>query len=87
MHVACRPLNEKWNENDNKLMSRKLQTCKSRINCKTPNSFVDFTKIHRKGDVENFQDFVKRTNDLNLFKKLEQIYTGKQSKLCLNYFI
>lgn len=81
MMSASRILHEKWNEQDNMTMSKKLQKCKPRINSKTPNCFVDYRKIHKKSELEDFKDFCKRMNDLNLFRKLESIYTGKASKI------
>ena len=80
MIAGNRILIEKINEQDNILMSKRLQNCKPRINSSEPIAFRNFHKMHRKGELENFNDYCKRMNDLSLFKKLEDIYTGKASK-------
>lgn len=75
-----RILLEKWNEQDNKLMSKKINNCKPRINSKEPKMFCNFSKIHTKTNIESYTEFNKRMNDLTLFKKLNEIYLGKGSK-------
>ena len=83
MLSASKILMEKWNEHDNYLMSKKIQKSKPRINSSEPRCFKDFRSIHKKSSQESFVEFCKRMNDLSLFKKLEDIYTGKQSKFII----
>lgn len=80
MLIGNRKLQEKWNEHENLLMSKKLQNSKSRINSTEPKMFRNYKSYHKQGEFENFTDFCKRMNDLNLFRKLEEIYTGRISK-------
>ena len=80
MISSSRILQEKWNGQDNLLMSKKLSSCRPRINSQEPKMFSDFNKMHTKGNLETYPEFNKRMNDLSLFKKLNDIYKGKGSK-------
>ena len=75
MYSGNKILIQKWNDHENIIMSNKIRNTRPIIKTNEPVSFKDFSKIHKKGETESFKDFCKRMNDLNLFKKLESIYT------------
>ena len=68
-------LNDINKDYNNLLMSNKLKNVKSCVKTNAPNTFIH--KIQKQGIVESFNDFCKRQNDFILFRKLEEIYTGK----------
>lgn len=73
--MSNRILLRKHTEQENNLMSKKLNVIKSSIRANTPTTFKN--KIPKQGKVENFKDFCKRQNDYFLFKKLNDIYTNE----------